>query len=123
MIFRIMCDKSNINNEEQGNPYSTISFVEFVLVAHSLLFYFRQNSTNKFYIIWYNILKGDDTMQEVLKEAYQKSLRIINDLNIQDEKQYKKIVKEYLILNIVSLRFMSQRNSFKDIITIAKEVD
>lgn len=62
-------------------------------------------------------------MQEVLEEAYQKSLRIINDLNIQDEKQYKKIVKEYLILNIVSLRFMSQRNSFKDIITIAKEVD
>ena len=57
-----------------------------------------------------------------MKEAYLKSLQMIKALNIQDEKEYNKLLHNYLLLNTESLKYISQTRSFKKIVKIAKEV-
>ena len=57
-----------------------------------------------------------------MKEAYLKSLQMIKKLNIKNEKEYNKLLHNYLILNAESLKYISQTRSFKRIIKIAKEV-
>ncbi len=57
-----------------------------------------------------------------MKELYLKSLAIIKQLDIKTEKEYNKLLHEYLILNIESLKYISQTKSFKKILEIAKEV-
>lgn len=57
-----------------------------------------------------------------MKEAYFKSLQMIKELNIRNEKEYNKLLHSYLILNAESLKYISQTKSFKKIIKIAKEV-
>ncbi len=57
-----------------------------------------------------------------MKEAYLKSLQMIKRLNIQKEEEYNKLLHNYLILNVESLKYISQTRSFKKIIKIAKEV-
>ena len=57
-----------------------------------------------------------------MKEAYLKSLHMIKELNIRNEKEYNKLLHNYLLLNIESLKYISQTKSFKKIIKIAKEV-
>ena len=57
-----------------------------------------------------------------MKEAYIKSLQMIKLLNIKDEREYVKVVKDYLILNAESLKYISQTKKFKKIIQFAKEI-
>lgn len=57
-----------------------------------------------------------------MKEFYFKSLKVIKDLNVKNEKDYKQLLQNYLILNTESLKYISQTRSFKRIIEIAKEV-
>ena len=57
-----------------------------------------------------------------MKEMYIKSLQMIKRLNIQNEEEYNKLLNNYLILNVESLKYISQTRSFKKIIKIAKEV-
>lgn len=57
-----------------------------------------------------------------MKEMYLKSLKMIKELDIKSEKEYKKLLEHYLILNTESLKYISQTRSFKRIIEIAKEV-
>lgn len=57
-----------------------------------------------------------------MKEAYKKSLQMIKVLNVKNEKEYNKIVKDYLILNAESLKYISRTRRFKKIIKLAKEV-
>ena len=57
-----------------------------------------------------------------MKEMYIKSLQMIKELNIKNEKEYNKLLHSYLILNAESLKYISQTKSFKKIIKIAKEV-
>lgn len=57
-----------------------------------------------------------------MQEAYFKSLQMIKELNIKDEKEYNEILHNYLILNVESLKYISQTRSFRNIIKIAKEV-
>ena len=47
---------------------------------------------------------------------------MIKELDIKSEKEYKKLLEHYLILNTESLKYMAQTRSFKRIIEIAKEV-
>lgn len=56
-----------------------------------------------------------------MKEAYEKSLQMIKALKIKNEKEYNKIVKEYLILSSESLKWISNTRRFKKIIKLAKE--
>jgi len=55
-----------------------------------------------------------------MKEMYIKSLRMIKELNIKNKKEYRKLVRNYLILNLESLKYMSQTKSFRKIKKIAK---
>lgn len=57
-----------------------------------------------------------------MKETYKKSLQMIKALNIKSKSEYNRIKNYYLILNIDSLKYISERRNFKDIIKLAKEV-
>ncbi|MDD6271952.1 MAG: hypothetical protein PUA90_00325, partial [bacterium] len=57
-----------------------------------------------------------------MKEAYIKSLQMIKQLNIKSEKEYNKLVQNYLILNVESLKYISGTRKFRKIIQLAKEV-
>lgn len=55
-----------------------------------------------------------------MKEAYLKSLQMIKILDIKSEKEYNKLLHQYLILSSESLKYISQTRRFKKIIKIAK---
>ena len=57
-----------------------------------------------------------------MKEAYYKSLQMIKELNIKNEKQYSELVKNNMILSAESLKYISQTKNFKKIIKYAREV-
>ena len=57
-----------------------------------------------------------------MKEEYYKSLQMINKLKIKNEKEYKKVFKDYLILSAESLKYISQTRNFRKVIKLAKEV-
>lgn len=57
-----------------------------------------------------------------MKEEYYKLLQMINKLKIRNEKEYKKIFKDYSILSTESLKYISQTRSFRKVIKLAKEV-
>lgn len=58
-----------------------------------------------------------------IEENYLKSLRMIKTLNIKNKKDYNKLQEDYLLLSIVSLKYMSKTNNFKEIIKQAEEVE
>lgn len=57
-----------------------------------------------------------------MKETYFRSLQMIKKLNIRNKKQYNQLLNNYLILNLESLKYISQTRNFKKIIQLAKEV-
>ena len=57
-----------------------------------------------------------------MKTAYEKSLQMIKELNVKNKKEYRKLVRNYLILNFESLKYISQTKSFRKIKKIAKYV-
>ena len=57
-----------------------------------------------------------------MKSEYQKSLRMIKELNIKNKKEYIKLVRDYRILNLESLRFISQTKSFRKIRKLANNI-
>lgn len=57
-----------------------------------------------------------------MKEMYIKSLRMIKELNIKNQKEYIKLVQNYRILNLESLRFISQTKSFRKIRKLANNI-
>lgn len=57
-----------------------------------------------------------------MKTAYEKSLRMIKELNVKNKKEYRKLVRNYLILNLESLKYISQTKSFRKIRKLAKNV-
>lgn len=57
-----------------------------------------------------------------MKEMYIKSLRMIKELNIKNKTEYIKLVRDYRILNLESLRFISQTKSFRKIRKLANNI-
>ncbi len=57
-----------------------------------------------------------------MKEYYLKSLKMIKLLDIRTVKEYNKLLENYLILNVESLKYISQTRRFSEIVKIAKEV-
>lgn len=57
-----------------------------------------------------------------MREAYLKSLQMIKILNIKNRNEYNRYKKYYLVLNIDSLKYISDKRNFNDIIRIAKGV-
>lgn len=57
-----------------------------------------------------------------MQEYYLKSLQMIKNLNIRNKKEYNKILSDYLVLSIISLKYYAKTNNFKKIIEKAREV-
>lgn len=57
-----------------------------------------------------------------MKEEYEKSLQMIKELNVKNKKEYRKLVRNYLILNFESLKYISQTKSIRKIRKLAKNV-
>ena len=57
-----------------------------------------------------------------MKEMYIKSLQMIKTLNIKKEKDYNKLLHNYLILSSESLKYISGTRRFRKIIKLAREV-
>ncbi len=57
-----------------------------------------------------------------MKELYIKSLRMIKNLNVKNKKQYIKLVRDYRILNLESLKYISQTRSFRKIRKLANNI-
>lgn len=57
-----------------------------------------------------------------MKTTYQKSLQMIKELNVKNKKEYRKLVRNYLILNLESLKYISQTKSFRKIKKIANNI-
>lgn len=55
-----------------------------------------------------------------MKEMYIKSLRMIKELNIKNQKEYIKLVRDYRILNLESLKYISQTRNFRKIRKMAE---
>lgn len=58
-----------------------------------------------------------------MENYYIKSLQIINLFQIKTEKEYNKLLQNYLILNLESLKYISQTRNFKEILKIAKNLN
>ena len=56
-----------------------------------------------------------------MKEAYKKSLQMIKILNIKTEEEYIKILRDYLLLSLPSLKYISGEDEFDNIIKLAKK--
>jgi hypothetical protein len=57
-----------------------------------------------------------------MNEAYTQSLQMIKVLNIKSEKEYRKLLKYFLILSVESMKVMSKTKRFSKVIKKAKEV-
>ena len=57
-----------------------------------------------------------------MKEAYEKSLQMIKILNIKTEEEYIKILRDYLLLSLPSLKYIAGEKNFDNIIELAKKV-
>jgi hypothetical protein len=57
-----------------------------------------------------------------MKEMYIKSLRMIKELNIKNKKEYIKLVQNYRILNLESLKYICQTKRFRKIRKLAKNI-
>lgn len=55
-----------------------------------------------------------------MQEAYIKSLQMIKVLNIKNRNEYNRYKNYYLVLNIDSLKYISGKRNFDDIIRMAK---
>lgn len=57
-----------------------------------------------------------------MEQAYIKSLQMIKQLKIKDEKEYTKLLKYFFILSSESLKCISRTRKFKKIVKLAEEV-
>ena len=57
-----------------------------------------------------------------MKNEFIKSLQMIKILKIENQEQYENLQKDFLILSLDSLKYISQKNSFKDIVKMPNEI-
>lgn len=57
-----------------------------------------------------------------MKEAYKKSLQMIKILNIKTEREYIRILRDYLLLSLPSLQYITGEKDFNKIIKLSEEV-
>ena len=56
-----------------------------------------------------------------MKNEFIKSLQMIKILEIKNQEQYKNLSKNFLVLSLDSLKYMSQTNNFKEIVKMANK--
>ena len=58
-----------------------------------------------------------------MQENYLKSLRMIKILKIKTRREYIKLLNDYLLLSVESLKYISQKDNFRQIVRQTKEVE
>lgn len=56
-----------------------------------------------------------------MEENYKKSLQMIKLLKIKTKREYERLLDNYIILNVESLKYIAQTRNFKNIIKLARE--
>ena len=57
-----------------------------------------------------------------MKNEFIKSLQMIKVLKIKNQDQYKNLSRDFLVLSLDSLKYMSQQKDFKKIVKMASEI-
>lgn len=57
-----------------------------------------------------------------MKNEFIKSLQMIKILKIKNQDEYKNISKNFLVLSLDSLKYISQKKDFKEIIKMANKI-
>ena len=57
-----------------------------------------------------------------MKNEFIKSLQMIKILKIKNQEEYKNISKDFLVLSLDSLKYISQKKDFKEIVKMANEI-
>lgn len=57
-----------------------------------------------------------------MQNQFIKSLQMIKILGIKNQTQYKNLSRDFLVLSLDSLKYMSQKNDFKEIVKMADEI-
>jgi len=57
-----------------------------------------------------------------MKNEFIKSLQMIKILKIKNQEQYRNLSRDFLVLSLDSLKYMSQQKDFKKIIKMASEM-
>ena len=57
-----------------------------------------------------------------MKNEFIKSLQMIKILKIKNQEQYKNLARDFLVLSLDSLKYISQKNEFKEIIKMANDI-
>lgn len=57
-----------------------------------------------------------------MKNQFIKSLKMIKILKITSQEQYENLLNDFLILSLESLKYISQKNNFKEIVKIANKI-
>ena len=58
----------------------------------------------------------------VMENLFIKSLHMIKVLGIKNQEQYRSLQKDFLVLTLDSLKYISQKKDFKEIIKMAEEI-
>lgn len=57
-----------------------------------------------------------------MQNQFIKSLQMIKILGIKNQTQYKNLSRDFLVLSLDSLKYISQKNDFKEIVKMANEI-
>ena len=57
-----------------------------------------------------------------MKNEFYKSLQMIKVLKIKNQDEYKNVSKDFLVLSLDSLKYISQKKDFKEIVKMANEI-
>lgn len=57
-----------------------------------------------------------------MEENYKKSLQMIKLFKIKTKREYERLLDNYLILSVESLKYIAETRNFKDIIKLSREV-
>lgn len=57
-----------------------------------------------------------------MEKYYLKSLQMIKNLKIKNKKEYNKLLSDYLVMSVISLKYYAKTNNFKKIVEKAREV-
>ncbi len=57
-----------------------------------------------------------------MEKYFMKSLQMIRIFNIRNQEEYRCLLEYYLLLSTESLKYISQKRTFKEIIELAREI-
>lgn len=57
-----------------------------------------------------------------MEEHFIKSLQMIKVLGIKKQYEYQNLANNFLVLSIESLKYISQKDKFSDIVELAKKI-